>query len=152
MRHGFAVAFAIIRNYMQSRSSDPKLIYNCVEVINQRCCHQRSMHYKGFICLPTTWDGNTSIVPFFSPASSCLQGFYLFIWIKPFQKHTAEPLPSEVDSVCWQVLYVVLRVDRGCLGCNVLMNKSLITDCHLYYIVNSLCVSLFCKYDGGQNL
>ena len=34
MRDVFAVALAIIGNYMQSRSSDPKLIYNCVELIN----------------------------------------------------------------------------------------------------------------------
>jgi hypothetical protein len=34
MRHVVAVALAIIGNYMQSLSSDPKLIYNCVELIN----------------------------------------------------------------------------------------------------------------------
>lgn len=34
MRHVFAVALAIIGNDMQSLSSDPKLIYNCVKRIN----------------------------------------------------------------------------------------------------------------------
>lgn len=34
VRHGFAVALAIMGNHMQSRGPDPKLIYNCVKVIN----------------------------------------------------------------------------------------------------------------------
>jgi len=33
-RHVFAVALAIIGNYMQSQSSDPKLIYNWKKLIN----------------------------------------------------------------------------------------------------------------------